>query len=248
MALNLKPELCTFYLPTEPDVSTVLPPAPPAPPAPSMVPPTPTVSLFSPVAPPNPPSIAKPAHSVTSRQLQTNQQAIERHLDDHYYRKEFQCDDFVVDAGTPGLATKVVIAARSAVVSFPPGANTSAINVKFRRPSQWVAGKARVTILYGGSVGSTNNISWYVAMNAVAVGDDYSTLLDVTGNVGRPGPAAANTLATPYTFDTVLLAVDGSHRFIDLRIARIGGDTYAGDAHLHLVEVELVQTVREAHV
>lgn len=180
--------------------------------------------------------------------VRSNQRSIARHFEDLYYKKEFYPGD--MEVGGAG-ATKIIVATRSSVVELADGA-LGAVYIKMRRPSEWIGGKARISLYYGGDAGSTANIYWQVQMNSIAVGDDYSTLLDIQVFETSPGPAAANTLAPVFTFANAhLLPVDQSHRFIDIKVERQGAhasDVYAGDVHLHMIVVELVQAYRQGHV
>lgn len=159
-----------------------------------------------------------------SRALQTNQAAIERHLDDACYVHEFGPDAFTVD----GTATKTLDSTlRFPVVSFPDAA-TSRARAIFRKPSEWRTGKLEFTVWYTAAVGSTNNFRIGLVSDAIRTGEVSSGTNLYLSDVDVPGPAVANTwLRYGPVYSTTSFGSDD--QFISFGVGRAG--THANDVN-----------------
>lgn len=136
-------------------------------------------------------------------------------------------DDFLA----PGQATLVTatkgVTNASEYIIFAAGATSDAHWTIPKKRLWQLGGSIRFTMVYSGTTGNTNNIDMRLAASEEAVGDDYTTGLDINNTDLFAGPAADSLVAT-HEFDT-LLPVAGDGIVIPVRLRRVNTDTYTGD-------------------
>lgn len=173
------------------------------------------------------------------RWLQTNQQAVERHLIDDHYVRGFTPGEFVLADATATFVVVTAATPRWPAIAMADAAVSRAA-VSFRKPSEWRGGRLRVRYWYTASVGSTNNFAIQVFVEAIRDAEVLTGTTLVNSQTAVAGPAVANTvIRSAYTYTTTSLGSDDE--LFELRIARIGTDgtdNNVNDFQLLYAEVE----------
>lgn len=171
--------------------------------------------------------------------LLSNQQALERHINDDHYVRGFMPGEFVLD-GTNAAFIVIPPAILQRPAIEMPDAVTSFGLVTWRKPSEWRSGQLRVRYWYTSDVGSTANFVVQIAVTAVRDGELAGGTTLVSSNSAVAGPAVASTIIrSAYTYTTT--ALGGDDELFSVRVLRLGGDagdTNVNDFQLVYLEVE----------
>lgn len=176
----------------------------------------------------------------TTRSIQDNWRAIERHLDYDHYTRGFTPGDFILDVG--GNATPILLTVatnRWPAVMMPEGRESIAIT-SFHKPSEWRSGKLKITYWYTSDVGSTNN--FYIGVTAYATRRDEvlngTSLYAVDTAVAGPAVASTVKVAGPF-YTTTSFGSDDELFAIGIFGQRANVlDTNVNEFHLLYVLVE----------
>lgn len=180
------------------------------------------------------------------RALQTNQRAVERHVNDEHYVRGFTPGDFVL--GGPAVPTHALVTAAAprwpAIIMLDGGSSFAVAS--WRKPSEWRTGQIRSRYWYTSDVGSTNNFAIQTMLNAIRDAEVLTGTLLVDSTSAVAGPVVANTvIRSAYVYTTVALGSDDE--VFSLRLGRIGADasdTNANEFHLLYVEIEHIPALQ----
>jgi hypothetical protein len=176
------------------------------------------------------------------RALQTNQRALELHINDDHYVRDFSPGDFVL-GGSAGCVHAQIPAAtpRWAAVTMPKDAVANSIAVvNFRKPSQWRSGRLCVRFWYTSPTAGATNFWIQVNLDAARTGEVLPATNLMALTAAYSGPAVANTkLASGAVYSTVSFGADDED--FGLRVIRLStsaSDTNPNAMNLLRVEVE----------
>lgn len=184
---------------------------------------------------------------VDQNALRGNQRAIERHINDDYYVREFTPGQFALDAAGVTLVNIPAATPRWPALEFVDTILARA-NASFRKPSEWRSGKFRIRFWYTSPVGSTNNFIIITRIAAGRTGEVLpgTDLLFVSTTYA--GPAVANTwIRSPDIYTTTSLG--GDDELFTFQFVRDGGhanDTNVNVLHFLHAEVKHIPAQRES--
>lgn len=176
--------------------------------------------------------------------IRRNMRSVERHLNDDHYVRSFGPGSMVLEAtAVHGLV------GRWGVVTLPVGADTAGL-VTFRRPSQWVSGKLKITLSFSSSGASTNNFRILTQATPSKSGSVMTATSLIANDVGLiAGPAVANTRMDRAIYSTGNMTQEFDE--LSVRILRTGtnaADTNANPFNIYLLTVEMIPAMQEADV
>lgn len=186
------------------------------------------------------------------RALQSNQLAIERHVTDDHYVRDFEPGAFVLGGSVGCVHVQITAAApRWAAVAMTKDLVTNSLAVvNFRRPSQWISGKLRIQFWFTSPVGSTANFFIQINVDAARTGEVIPATNLLALSAAYAGPAVADTkMFSGSVYTTTSFGNDDEH--FSLRIARLStnaSDTNLNTFHLMDAEVFHIPASAEGHV
>lgn len=185
-----------------------------------------------------------PEHSTLDpRVIRSNWEAIERHVNDDHYVREFTPGKFVL----AGAAVAFAVNNGWPVVEFTNASvlDTDIATVSFRKPSEWRTGKLRLGFWYTSDAAGASNFSIGTRIYGVRRGEALPGTLLYSAANAVPGPAAGGDLL--YSGDFYTSTSFGSDdELFRVLFTRDGTDANGNDFHLVHVVVEHIQATRQS--